>query len=127
MKYNLILLAGIFSIFIYAGTVFADAEVTLISEGTNFSDQTSFNVTCEDIGLTRTLSMGKKGDDVMILQEVLAYNGYYTGAIDGQFGSMTRSAVKMAQEAVSVQADGVVGPLTRYSMQEMCMGVVANS
>lgn len=55
----------------------------------------------------RTLSKGKKGDDIALLQTVL-------GGIeaDGVFGAGTKNRVKAAQKALGLVADGIAGPMT---------------
>ena len=55
---------------------------------------------------------GAMGDAVVKLQSRLQELGYYTGAVDGQFGPGTRTAVTMFQEQNGLQADGIVGPAT---------------
>ena len=63
---------------------------------------------------TRTLKKGVSvADDVRGLQEALQILGYYTGSIDGSFGSGTEKAVKLFQEHMGIPADGKVGPKTR--------------
>lgn len=85
------------------------------------------NITsCEDAGLYSLLKKGSVGAEVEILQKILADAGHYTGPIDGIFGNGTHAAVKAAQTAVSTKADGIVGPLTRTAMAEMCMSSAVN-
>ena len=43
------------------------------------------------------------------LQVILKSNGYYSGKIDGQIGNITKSAIKIFQNSVGLQPDGVVG------------------
>ena len=49
---------------------------------------------------------------VMDLQQVMTRLGYYSGPIDGVYGSSTSAAVTQMQKALGVQADGVFGPAT---------------
>lgn len=58
-----------------------------------------------------TLKMGSKGPDVERLQELLNKKGYQL-EVDGDFGTLTRAAVKNFQRVHSLTDDGVVGPLT---------------
>jgi peptidoglycan hydrolase-like protein with peptidoglycan-binding domain len=51
-------------------------------------------------------------DDVKEWQTFLKSGGYYTGAIDGDFGDMTHNATIEYQKASGLDADGVVGDLT---------------
>jgi len=60
----------------------------------------------------RTLEKGSDGEDVKELQRRLRDLGYNPGAIDGDFGSKTRSAVKDFQRAQGLEADGIVGRKT---------------
>jgi hypothetical protein len=53
-----------------------------------------------------------RGGDVRSLQQVLNGKGFNAGSADGIFGNNTRDAVKRAQQAMRVQADGIVGPVT---------------
>lgn len=61
----------------------------------------------------RTLKSGMSGSDVAALQEALKGQGFYTGTVDGDFGSGTKRAVKAFQRAVGLKDDGVVGSGTR--------------
>lgn len=56
----------------------------------------------------RALSRGAVGEDVAQLQQLLSDLGYYSGAADGSFGSLTSQAVRRWQKAQGVTADGVV-------------------
>ena len=68
--------------------------------------------------LTRTLRQGDTGGLVRDLQKVLTGIGYFTGAIDGDFGKRTRAAVLAFQADNHLVADGIVGPLTREALGE---------
>lgn len=59
-----------------------------------------------------TVRMGDTGDDVEKVQTRLQYLGYYTGTIDGNFGSGTYQAVVAFQTKNSLKADGVCGSAT---------------
>ncbi len=60
----------------------------------------------------RILRIGNWGDDVALLQNILASLSYYTGPIDGIFGPLTRQAVMRLQADNGLVPDGIVGPLT---------------
>lgn len=62
--------------------------------------------------MSRTLRQGKYGDDVAQLQARLKDFTYYSGAIDGGFGSNTYNAVVQFQQAYGLTPDGVVGSAT---------------
>lgn len=59
----------------------------------------------------RVLSLGKRGEDVKILQQALG--GI---EVDGSFGFGTLSRLKQAQRQLGLQADGYAGPLTVTAM-----------
>jgi peptidoglycan hydrolase-like protein with peptidoglycan-binding domain len=69
---------------------------------------------------SRTLKNGSLGPDVAWLQKVLAGGAVaisftpYAGAIDGEFGAMTETAVKALQTWAGVTVDGVVGDNTWF-------------
>lgn len=50
------------------------------------------------------------------VQRVLKKWGYYTGAVDGINGPLTKAAVKRFQRKYGLVADGIVGPLTAAKM-----------
>ncbi len=111
----------------FTSAVFA-AEVIPVNEGNGMAVPPNSNATtCEDIGLTSNLKKGKKGTEVEILQEILLASGYYEGEVDGRFGNITKKAVKALQTALEIEPDGVVGPITREAMRELCAGYVQGS
>ena len=63
-------------------------------------------------GFTRTLRRGYTGSDVSNVQTRLKALGYYTGSVDGKYGSGTIAAVTSFQKKNSLTADGKVGPAT---------------
>ncbi len=52
------------------------------------------------------------GETVKKIQQRLSDWGYYTGAVDGEYGSGTEAAVKKFQKANGLTPDGVAGPAT---------------
>lgn len=58
------------------------------------------------------LRPGMEGDAVRQLQQRLRTKGFYTGTVDGIFGSQTEAAVRAAQAANDLTVDGIVGPAT---------------
>ncbi len=58
------------------------------------------------------LRPGMEGDAVRQLQQRLRTKGFYSGAIDGLFGSQTEAAVRQAQTVNDLTVDGIVGPAT---------------
>ena len=59
------------------------------------------------------LRSGMTGESVKNLQSRLYTLGYYTAAIDGQYGAATKEAVAEFQRQNGLDADGIVGPETR--------------
>ncbi len=64
----------------------------------------------------RTLRRGNRGSDVRLLQQLLTDLGFYTGPIDGIFGSATQEAVRAFQASRNLGVDGIVGPRTREAL-----------
>ena len=58
------------------------------------------------------LAKGSKGEPVERLQTRLQELGYYTGAIDGDFGGGTQRAVEVFQRQNGLDADGIAGQKT---------------
>lgn len=52
------------------------------------------------------------------VQTALKRAGYYTGAINGKFGSKTRRAVKRFQKSQHIKQTGKVGPATRRALSK---------
>ena len=59
------------------------------------------------------MSNGSTGDDVRTVQTILTTLGYYTGAVDGQYGPGTAAAVQAFQTAEGITpVSGVVDAAT---------------
>lgn len=56
--------------------------------------------------------LGSRGDEVRRVQKKLKSLGYYTGAVDGIYGTGTQSAVRKFQRNCGIKADGIAGPKT---------------
>lgn len=63
-----------------------------------------------------TLKRGSSGSTVKTLQQKLKRWGYYTGSVDGVYGSKTVSAVKYFQRKNGLTVDGIAGPKTLKAM-----------
>ncbi len=63
-------------------------------------------------GFTRTLRRGYIGSDVTAVQTRLRELGYYTGTVDGKYGSGSIAAVTAFQKKCGLKADGLVGQST---------------
>lgn len=55
---------------------------------------------------------GSRGDEVREIQTRLAALGYYSGTIDGIYGSATKKAVQKFQQDRGLTADGIAGKQT---------------
>ncbi|MBR0081674.1 MAG: spore cortex-lytic enzyme [Clostridia bacterium] len=62
------------------------------------------------------LKKGATGEDVKLVQKKLKQWGYYSGAVDGIFGSQTEAAVKYFQRKNGLVADGIVGKKTAAAL-----------
>ena len=61
---------------------------------------------------TATSKPGDSGAQVRALQRALKSLGYSVGAVDGQYGPTTKTAVAAFQHAAGLTEDGVFGPKT---------------
>ena len=73
------------------------------------------NNTVSDYGL----SIGDSGDKVVELQKWLKNQGYYVGAIDGNFGPYTKLAVEYFQTDSNIVVDGWVADQTVGAMNDL--------
>ena len=56
--------------------------------------------------------LGSTGEEVRQIQSKLKSLGFYSGSVDGIYGTRTQSAVKAFQKSCGITADGVAGPTT---------------
>lgn len=64
-------------------------------------------------GSISTLSkMGSRGEEVRRIQQKLKSMGYYTGSVDGIYGTQTQSAVRRFQRDNGLVVDGIAGSKT---------------
>ena len=75
------------------------------STSTSSSSSSSSTTTLLD----STLRVGSNGDKVVKLQERLQELGYYTGTVDGDFGTGTEEAFKLFQKTAGLYVDGLAG------------------
>ncbi|MDR1599573.1 MAG: peptidoglycan-binding protein [Oscillospiraceae bacterium] len=73
-------------------------------------------ISAYSLTLTRSLYQGRVGADVRAAQTILKELGYYTGSIDGIYGSKTTAAVKAFQTRNGLPADGQIGNSTFQRM-----------
>ncbi|MGO0060771.1 spore cortex-lytic enzyme [Brevibacillus fluminis] len=63
-----------------------------------------------------TIEVGASGSDVREMQARLKFLGFYTGAIDGQFGWRSYWALRNFQYEFGMKIDGVLGPKTKLKL-----------
>lgn len=80
------------------------------------SSSTSSSTSSSSTVSSGTLIRGSTGSSVSQLQTALKTLGYYTGAVDGNFGSGTLSAVLAFQKASGLKADGKAGTQTQAKL-----------
>ncbi len=62
---------------------------------------------------TATLSsLGSRGQEVRQIQKKLQNLGFYSGSVDGVYGTATQKAVRNFQKSRGISADGIAGPKT---------------
>ena len=82
----------------------------VVAKGTTPSPQPRGEVA--EAVLCAVLRQGSSGSEVREVQQKLKRWGYYTGSVDGVFGSATKKAVIAFQKKNGLKADGVVGAAT---------------
>ncbi len=65
-----------------------------------------------DGAISALSKLGSRGEEVRRVQKKLKQLGYYTGSVDGIYGSATQKAVKAFQKNCGITADGIAGPKT---------------
>lgn len=71
---------------------------------------------------TLTLEFGSTGPDVKNLQQALQSLGITPGPLDGKYGRQTKAAVIVFQNSVRIEPDGIAGPITLKSLQDVLDG-----
>jgi peptidoglycan hydrolase-like protein with peptidoglycan-binding domain len=72
------------------------------------------------------LKKGDKGEQVSIVQQVLKDGGYYKGAIDGDFGTGTDTAIKVLQKDKKLTVDGVIEAKTWKALSDVATFLTVN-
>ena len=65
------------------------------------------------------LKQGSRGEDVRTVQQKLKRWGYYSGSVDGIYGSATKKAVEYFQRKNGLTVDGIVGQKTYAALGMM--------
>lgn len=76
----------------------------------------SYNVFFRNDEILALSKYGSRGNEVIQIQTKLKRWGYYSGNIDGIYGSQTLSAVKWFQSKNGLVADGIAGKKTLEAM-----------
>ena len=84
--------------------------VSLISAIAIYKNQKE-NTTIETLS-----KYGSRGSEVTQIQTKLKRWGYYSGSVDGIYGTQTVNAVKYFQRKNGLTADGIAGPATLKAM-----------
>lgn len=71
-----------------------------------------FTVLLGGLSVSALSKMGSRGNEVRNIQTRLKNWGYYTGNIDGIYGTQTKNAVIAFQKKNNLSADGIAGPKT---------------
>ena len=79
---------------------------------TSTSGGATAKVTAAPQSTSVTLRPGDTNGHVLTMQTALQSLGYYTGKLDGVYGTGTESAVRAFQKKASLKQDGIAGPKT---------------
>ena len=85
--------------------------------GNVYNGESGASISENEFGTEEVLSKrGSVGEEVRKIQTKLKNWGYYTGSIDGIYGSRTESAVRYFQRKNGLTVDGIAGPKTLAAM-----------
>lgn len=93
-------------------TVGLSVALAILSMGGVAATATYLEQPHAEIALAATLSSAQ----VKTVQTKLKRWGYYTGSVDGIYGTKTKAAVKAFQKKNGLTADGIVGPKTAAAL-----------
>lgn len=71
-----------------------------------------FAIILGSVTVSALSKMGSRGSEVKNIQTRLKKWGYYTGSVDGIYGTATKNAVIKFQKKNGLTADGIAGPAT---------------
>ena len=101
-----------------AGTSTLDAiySQNAIKAGQSVSSGTTNSGSGSGSGTYSILREGDSGEAVRQLQQALKNLGYYSGTVDGNYGSGTVDAVKLFQQMNGLRVDGKAGEATQRAL-----------
>lgn len=76
----------------------------------------SYNIFFRNEGVLALSKYGSRGSEVTQIQTKLKRWGYYSGSVDGIYGSQTLAAVKYFQRKNGLTVDGIAGTKTLQAM-----------
>ena len=76
----------------------------------------SYNVVVRNAEVLALSKYGSRGEEVKQIQTKLKRWGYYSGSVDGIYGSQTLAAVKLFQKKNKLTVDGIAGTKTLQAM-----------
>ncbi len=89
-----------------------------MDESAGYDDAPGYAEPTVDPESITTLKLGVKNSAVRRLQEDLEALGFYTGVVTGNYGNLTKEAVRLFQRANDIPSDGVAGPITLAEIAE---------
>lgn len=95
-----------------AGTQTQKLLYSQVDSGVSGGSSSSGSSSSGSSGFTRTLRKGYTGADVIAVQQKLKELGFYSGSVDGVYGTGSIAAVKKFQQQNGLTADGLVGSRT---------------
>ena len=76
----------------------------------------SYNVVVRNAEVQALSKYGSRGEEVKQIQTKLKRWGYYSGSVDGIYGSQSLAAVKLFQKKNGLTVDGIAGTKTLQAM-----------
>jgi peptidoglycan hydrolase-like protein with peptidoglycan-binding domain len=101
------------AIIVAGAVIFVAVVVAILVNGRGGKSETASTVTTTASGTSTTPT----NPAVAHLQTLMKRLGYYSGPIDGVYGSATTAAVTEMQKALGVTADGIFGPATDAALK----------
>ena len=110
-----------------AGTQTQKLLYSQVDSGVSGGSSSSGSSSSGSSGFTRTLRKGYTGADVIAVQQKLKELGFYSGSVDGVYGTGSIAAVKKFQQQNGLTADGLVGSRTYTALMSSSTGSSSNS